>query len=112
MTGNFNIRDNIWGSSFSHYSAFSNNLMIVIDSFNLKLLFFTYCVFIRYLDSDSRSNSVIDLMFLQNELIFIKDVLYAIKNIDILDLSNYSRLEEATNLLASRIEYTWKTNSK
>jgi len=64
MTGDFNIRDNIWDSSFPHHSSFSDDLMIIANSFNLELLFPTNCVPTRYLDSDTRSNSVIDLMFL------------------------------------------------
>ena len=159
MTGDFNIRDSIWDSSFPHHSSFSDNLMIIADSFNLDLLFPTNRVPNRYSDSDMRSNSVIDLMFLQSgsteinthsihldlhlssnhtllsitivikeeninlfkssiaknseeEKNFIKDVLVAIKNINILDLSNYSKIEEVTNSLASRIEFAWKTNAK
>ena len=64
MTGDFNIRDSIWDSSFPHHSSFSNNLMIITDSFNLKLLFPTNHVLTRYLDSDMRLNSVINLIFL------------------------------------------------
>ena len=43
---------------------------------------------------------------------FIKDVSVAIKNIDISDLSDHSKIEEVTNLLASRIKFAWKTNTK
>ena len=133
--------------------------MIVADSFNLELLFPTYYVSTRYSDLDSRSNSVIDLMFLwsgsteldnhsiypdlylsldhapllvliaikdenidsfkssivknsKEEKNFIKDISYAIKNIDISDLSSHSKLEEVTNSLISRIEYAWNMNAK
>ena len=64
ITGDFNIRDSIWDLSFPHYSSFSDNLMIIVNSFNLELLFPTNYVSTKYLDSDTRSNSVIDLMFL------------------------------------------------
>ena len=43
---------------------------------------------------------------------FIKDISLDIKNIDISDLSNSSKIEEATKLLASRIKYVWKSNAK
>ena len=64
MTSNFNIRDNIWDLSFPHHSAFSDDLMIVANSFNLELLFPTHNVLTRYSDSDSGSNLVINLIFL------------------------------------------------
>ena len=43
---------------------------------------------------------------------FIKDVSYAIKSINIADLSDTNKLVEVTNTLASKINYTWRTNSK
>ena len=64
MTGDFNIRNSIWDSSFPHHSTSSDNLMIIADSFNLELLFPTNRVPTRFSDSDTGSNLVIDLMFL------------------------------------------------
>jgi len=64
MAGDFNIRDSIWDLVFPHHSTFSNNLMIVANSFNLELSSPTHNVPTRYLDSDNSSNSTIDLMFL------------------------------------------------
>ena len=66
MTGDFNIRDSIWDLSFPHHSAISDNLMTITDSFNLDLLFSTYCVPTRYLDTAGELNSVIDLIFLRS----------------------------------------------
>ena len=37
MTGNFNIRDNIWDSGFSHHSQHSFVLFNIADSFHLEL---------------------------------------------------------------------------
>ena len=64
ITGDFNIRDSIWNPSCPHHLNFSDDLMIIADSFNLELSFPTHCVPIRYADLDGRSNLVIDLMFL------------------------------------------------
>jgi len=128
-------------------------------NFNLELLFSTNRVSTRYSDSNTRSNSVINLIFLQSgsteintysihpdlhllsdytplsvtiaikeesidlfkssivknskeEKNFIKDISVAIKNIDISDLSDHSKIEEVTNSLTSRIKFAWKTNAK
>ena len=48
----------------------------------------------------------------KEEVSFIKEVMHAIKSIDITDLSNSIKLKEVTNFLTSKIEYTWKMNSK
>ena len=42
---------------------------------------------------------------------FINDVLYAIKNININDLSNINKLKFITNMLASKIENAWRVNN-
>jgi len=64
MTGDFNIRDSSWNPAFPHHSHLCDNLLIIVDSFNLELLCPTNNVPTRYSDSDSGSNSTIDLMFL------------------------------------------------
>jgi len=159
MTGDFNIRDNIWDLSFPHHSIISDDLMTIVDLFNLELSFPTNHVPTRYSDSNSRSNSVIDLMFLQSgstklnnhqihpdlhlssdhaplsvtiaieheninevkysiaknseeEANFVKEVLIAIKKIDISDLSNISKLEEVVNSFMPSINFAWNKNSK
>ena len=66
MTGDFNIQDSIWDPSFPYYSSINNNLIIIADSFNLDLLILTNQISTRYLDTVSKSNSVISLMFLQS----------------------------------------------
>ena len=64
MTGDFNIRDSLWDSSFPHHSFISDDLMIIADSFNLILLTPTNPSPTRFLDTTGKANSVIDLMFL------------------------------------------------
>jgi len=68
MAGDFNIRDSFWDPAFPHYSYLCDNLLIVANSFNLELLYSTNNVPTRYSDSDSGSNSTIDLMFLRSGL--------------------------------------------
>jgi len=48
----------------------------------------------------------------EEESRFIKEVSRAIKSINADDLVNSFKLEEATKSLASRIDCTWKANSK
>ena len=43
---------------------------------------------------------------------FIKEVLYVIKNIDISNLLDINKLEDAINSLTLSIENVWKMNSK
>ena len=69
MTGNFNIRDSLWDPSFPHHLSISNDLIIIADSFNLELLLPTNPAPTRYSDTEGKSNSVIDLMFLQSRSI-------------------------------------------
>ena len=68
MAGDFNIRDSFWDPAFPHHSYLCDNLLIVADSFNLELLYPTNNIPTKYLDSNSGSNSTIDLMFLQSGL--------------------------------------------
>ena len=64
MTGNFNIRDNLWDPSFPFHSSISNDLIMVADSFDLSLSAPINPGPTRFSDTAGESNSVIDLMFL------------------------------------------------
>ena len=64
MTGDFNIRDSLWDSSFPFHSSISDDLLIIANSFNLALSTPTNPCPTRYLDTVGGANSVIDLMFL------------------------------------------------
>ena len=64
MTRDFNIRDSLWDSSFPHHSSISNNLIIIVDSFNLTLSTSTNPSPTRFSDKAGEANSVINLMFL------------------------------------------------
>ena len=64
MTGDFNIRDSLWDSSFLFHSSISDNLIIIADSFNLALSTPTNPCPTRYSDIAGEANSVINLIFL------------------------------------------------
>ena len=64
MTGDFNIRDSLWDSSFPFHSSISDDLIILVDSFNLALSSLTNPCPTRYSNMLRESNSVIDLIFL------------------------------------------------
>ena len=68
MTGDFNIRDQLWDPSFPYHLFISNNLFIIADSFNLDLSLLTNSVPTRYSDTVGESDLVIDLIFLRSGL--------------------------------------------
>ena len=43
---------------------------------------------------------------------FINDILLAIKNINISDLSDISKIEDVTNFFTSKVKLAWKVNAK
>jgi len=63
MTGDFNIRDNIWDLSFSYHFFYSDLLTDIADSMDLYLSKSTNQVSTRYSDNTNESNSVINFMF-------------------------------------------------
>ena len=65
MTGDFNIRDSLWDTSFSYHSFISDDLLIIANSFNLALSSPTNSCPTRYSDIAEESNSTIDLIFLR-----------------------------------------------
>jgi len=64
ITGDFNISDSLWDSFFPHHSSISDDLIIIADSFNLKLSILTNPIPTRYSNTDGESNLVIDLMYI------------------------------------------------
>ena len=66
MTGDFNIRDNLWDPSFPFHASISDNLIMIADSFNLSLSSLTNPGPTRFSNTAGKSNSVIDLMFLRH----------------------------------------------
>jgi len=65
MTGDFNIRDSLWDSSFPHHSSISNDLLLIADSFQLALSTPTNPFPTRYSDTVGEANLTINLMFLR-----------------------------------------------
>jgi len=61
----FNIRDNSWDPSFLHYSIHYDLLNDIADSIDLCMSKPTNQVPTRYSDNQNDSNSVIDLIFFQ-----------------------------------------------
>jgi len=66
MTGNLNIKDSLWDPSFPHHFSISNDLLILVDLFNLDLLTPTNPIPTKYSDTSGELDSVIDLMFLHS----------------------------------------------
>ena len=64
MTGDFNIRDSLWDSTFSYHSSISDDLLIITDSFHLALSMPTDPYSTRYSDIVGEANLIIGLMFL------------------------------------------------
>ena len=63
MTGDFNIRDNLWDSNFPFHSVYSDMLFNIADSFSLVLSSLTENFPTRFSDNNQNSNSVLDLVF-------------------------------------------------
>ena len=65
MTGNFNIRDSNWDSSYSFHLIHKNLFVDIASAFDLSLSHSTNSIPTRYSDNRNNLNSVIDLMFLK-----------------------------------------------
>ena len=66
MTGDFNIHDNLWDPSFQFHSSSSDDLIMIVDSFDLALSSPTNPGPTRFSDTVGESNSVVNLMFLRH----------------------------------------------
>jgi len=64
MTGDFNIRDSLWDSTFPHHSSHSNTLFEIADSFQIDLSRPVVFLPTRFADNTQDLNSVLDLVFL------------------------------------------------
>ena len=64
ITGDFNIRDNLWDPNFPYHLIHRDTLFKIEDSFQLELSKPTEFFPVRYSDNDWDSNSVLDLVFL------------------------------------------------
>ena len=70
MTGDFNIRDSLWDTSFPYHFTISDDLMIVADSFNLVLLTPTNPCPTRYSDMAGEANSVMSRSLTVDSILF------------------------------------------
>ena len=64
MTGNFNIRDCLWDSSYPLHFSYKDTLFKIADSFHVELSKPTEILSTRYSDNTQDSNLVLDLVFL------------------------------------------------
>ena len=65
MTGDINIRDNLWDPYFPFHLSISDDLIMIADSFDLALSSPINPGPTRFSDMVGESDSVIDLMFLR-----------------------------------------------
>ena len=65
---NFNIRDNDWNPSYPYHSMHTDTLREIANLFNLEISIPTNQIFTKYADNTSKSNLVIDLIFIQANL--------------------------------------------
>ena len=68
MTGDFNIRNNDWDSSYLHHSTYADNLREIAESFDIELSMPVNQVLMWYTDNSQDSNLALDLMFLHTNI--------------------------------------------
>ena len=63
MTEDFNIKNRDWDPGYPHYSAHSDILIEITNSFDLRISFSVYQILTHYADNTNNSNSVLTLCF-------------------------------------------------
>jgi len=98
MAGNFNIRDRKWDSFYLFYSTYSDFLLEVTDSLELKLSSSIYQVPTHYTNNSNNSNLVINFMFLHpnsveiNNHYILSEIQYSLDHVPL--TINISIIEE------------------
>ena len=68
MTEDFNIKDNDYDLLYLHYLTYVDILREIADSFNIELSLLINQISIQYMNNSQDSNSVLDLMFLHENI--------------------------------------------
>ena len=69
MISDFNIKDSDWNPSYLFYSSHSDSLVEIVNSFDLTLSSPIQQIPTWYSNNEYNSNSIIDLFFLQSNLV-------------------------------------------
>ena len=90
MAGNFNIKGKDWDSSYLFYLSYSNSLIEVTDSFDLKLSSPVYQISMYYSDNPNNMNFVIDLIFLRLNLVEMENYFIFTKILTFIKLCSFN----------------------